>query len=641
MLTLKEVKIAKYKSYVETQVVSIEDKITTLVGKNESGKTAFLEAIAKFNYFEKDPKFQFDVTADFPRNELKKYQRENEPVEVIKCTFEISDELLQEISDELGEDVFKTKSFSYGIKYDGSGSWYDLSANEELFLKNYIKDSTLTPEANDELKGIKSFKALETIIGTTQNEEVKKLYQELKKEYIDKAYKGDNIIQGYIAQKYLKPNFPKFWYFDEYFSLPSRVNINRLQSGQIDAELTAEALKTSKALFELAGIDIAKLVNASTFESFIAELEATSNEITDQIFEYWSTNENLEIKFEIETVKNPQNPNVIEKVLDIRVRNTRHRVSLHLKNRSKGFNWFFSFIVWFSKIQSDDNKNFFLLLDEPGLNLHASAQADLLRYIEDLAKEYQVIYTTHSPFMIDSNHLERVRTVYDSDAGSIISSAIQEKDPDTLFPLQAALGYDIAQNLFISKNNLLVEGPADLLYLTILSSILESEKREGLKDSITIVPIGGMDKVASFISLLRGSKLNIVCLLDSFSDQKGKQRIDDLIKIKIIKDRNVRYFDEFVKTTNGRADIEDLFEKSEYLELFNKSFTEFKDFAVTDLDNKLPNILQQINKLISKDHFNHYRPANQLAKMSVDTKYFSKDTLIRFENMFKEINKLY
>lgn len=641
MLTLKEVKIAKYKSYLETQVVSIEDKITTLVGKNESGKTAFLEAIAKFNYFEKDPKFQFDVTSDFPRNELKKYQRENEPVEVIKCTFEISDELLLEISDEMGSDIFKTKSFSYGMKYDGSASWYDLSANEELFLKNYIKDSSLTPETTEELKGIKSFKALETLFGTTQNEEIKKLYQELKKEYIDKAYKWDNIIQGYIAQNYLKPNFPKFWYFDEYFSLPSRVNINRLQSNQVDAELTAEALKTSKALFELAGIDIAKLVNASTFESFIAELEATSNEITDQIFEYWSTNENLEIKFEIETVKNPQNPNVIEKVLDIRVRNTRHRVSLPLKNRSKGFNWFFSFIVWFSKIQSDGNKNFILLLDEPGLNLHASAQADLLRYIEDLAKEYQVIYTTHSPFMIDSNHLERVRTVYDSDAGSIISNAIQEKDPDTLFPLQAALGYDIAQNLFISKNNLLVEGPADLLYLTIISSMLESEKREGLKDSITIVPIGGMDKVASFISLLRGSKLNIVCLLDSFSDQKGKQRIDDLIKIKIIKDRNVRYFDEFVKTTNGKADIEDLFEKSEYLDLFNKAFSEFKDYAVTDLDNKLPNILQQINKLISKDHFNHYRPANQLAKMSVDSKYFSKDTLNRFENMFKEINKLY
>ena len=639
MLTLKEVKIAKYKSYLETQVVSIEDKITTLVGKNESGKTAFLEAIAKFNYFEKDPKFQFDVTADYPRNELKKYQRQNEPVEVIKCTFEISEELLQEISEELGADVFKTKTFSYGIKYDGSETWYDLSANEELFLKNFIKNSTLTPEATEELKGIKTFKVLETLFGTTQNEEIKKLYQELKKEYIDKACKWDNIIQGYIAQNYLKPNFPKLWYFDEYYALPSRININRLKNNQIDADLTAEALKTSKALFELAGIETEQIINASTFETFIAELEATSNEITDQIFKYWSTNENLEIKFAIESIQ--INPNQIEKILDIRIWNTKHRVSLPLKNRSKGFNWFFSFIVWFSKIQSEGNKNFVLLLDEPGLNLHASAQADLMRYIEDLAKEYQVIYTTHSPFMIDSNHLERVRTVYDSDAGSIISSAIQEKDPDTLFPLQAALGYDIAQNLFISKNNLLVEGPADLLYRTIISSILESEKREGLKDSITIVPIGGMDKVASFISLLRGSKLNIVCLLDSFSDQKGKQRIDDLIKIKIIKDRNVRYFDEFAKTTNGRADIEDLFEKSEYLDMFNKAFTEYKDYAATDLDNKLPNILQQINKLISKEHFNHYRPANQMAKMSVDSKYFSKDTLNRFENMFKEINKLY
>lgn len=641
MLKLKEVKIAKYKSYLGTHVVSIEDKITTLVGKNESGKTAFLEALAKFNYFEQDPRFQFDITSDYPRNELKKYQRDNIPGEVIRCTFDISDKLLSQISEEIGADIFKLKTFSYGIKYDGSATWYDLSANEELFLTNYFKDSELSSEANDELKGIKSVKALETLYSTTQNEEIKKLFQELKKEYIDKAYNWDDTIKAYIAQNYLKPNFPKFWYFDEYFSLPSRVNINRLQKGQIDAELTSEALKTSKALFELAGIDIAKLINASTFETFIAELEATSNEITDQIFEYWSTNENLEIKFEIESVKNPQNPNVIEKVLDIRVRNTRHRVSLPLKNRSKGFNWFFSFIVWFSKIQSDGNKNFILLLDEPGLNLHASAQADLLRYIEDLAKEYQIIYTTHSPFMIDSNHLERVRTVYDSDTGSLISNAIQEKDPDTLFPLQAALGYDIAQNLFISKNNLLVEGPADLIYLTILSSILESEKREGLKENITIVPIGGMDKVASFISLLRGSKLNTVCLLDSFSDQKGKQRIDDMIKVKIIKDRNVRYFDEFVKTSNGKADIEDLFEKSEYLDMFNKAFTEYKDFAVTDLDSKLPNILHQLNKLISKTHFNHYRPANQLAKMSADSKYFSKDTLNRFENMFKEINKLY
>lgn len=641
MLKLTEVKIAKYKSYIETQVVPIESTITTLVGKNESGKTAFLEAIAKFNYFEKDPKYQFDVTADYPRNELKKYQRDKEIVEVIKCTFQISDDLLKEIEDELGKGVFTIKAFSYGLNYNGGETWYDLSSNEEVFLKGYFSNSELLPESFEELKGIKSINAFKELVGTSQDEQIKKLYADLKGDYLDHSYDFDNLVSGYIAKNYLKPNFPKFWYFDEYYSLPSRININHLQNNQTDAELDADALKTSKALFELAGIDTSKLISSTTFETFIAELEATSNEITDQIFEYWSTNKNLEIKFEIETIRNPQNPSINEKILDIRVRNTRHRVSLPLKKRSKGFNWFFSFIVWFSKIQSGGDEKFILLLDEPGLNLHASAQADLLRYIEDLSKKYQIIYTTHSPFMIESNHLERVRTVYDSDSGSIISPAVQEKDPDTLFPLQAALGYDIAQNLFISKNNLLVEGPADLLFLTIIGTLLESEKRECLKESVTIVPIGGMDKVSSFISLLRGSKLNIVCLLDSFTDQKGRQRVDDLVKAKIIRDRNVRYFDEFVKTSNSKADIEDMFEKSEYLDIFNKAFPEYKDFVVADLDIKIPNIVLQLNKLIGKDRFNHFRPANTLAKMSVGKNYFSNATLERFENLFKEINKLF
>lgn len=641
MLTLKEVEINKYKCFLEPQKVTFDDKITTLVGKNESGKTAFLEALAKFNYFEDDPKYQFDVTSDFPRKELKKYQRDKEPVEVVKCTFEISKDLLEEIQDDVGKKVFNQKMFSYGIKYDGGSTWYNLDANDELFLKEYFKQFDISAETKEKLKEIKTVKELESLSSSTEDEKIKEIFKDLKENYINVSFEWDNIINGYIAKNYLRPYFPKFWYFDEYYALPSRININRLQNNQTDGNLDEDALKTSKALFELSGIDIKKLLNSSTFESFIAELEATSNEITDQIFEYWSTNENLEIRFEIENKKNPQNNNILEKILDIRVRNSRHRVSLPLKNRSKGFNWFFSFIVWFSKIQSNGDKNFILLLDEPGLNLHASAQADLLRYIEDLSKEYQLIYTSHSPFMIDSNHLERVRTVYDSQSGGIISSAIQEKDPDTLFPLQAALGYDIAQNLFISKNNLLVEGPADLIYLTVMSGVLESINRECLKENITIVPIGGMDKVASFISLLRGSKLNIVCLLDSYTDQKGKQRIEDLIKSKIIKSRNVRYFDEFVKTKNDKADIEDLFEKTEYLNFFNRAFTEYKDYSLSDLDDKLPNILSQINKQIGKKHFNHFRPANALAQMSVDDKYFSKNTLDRFEKLFNSLNKLF
>ncbi|MGV3466546.1 MAG: TOPRIM nucleotidyl transferase/hydrolase domain-containing protein [Heyndrickxia sp.] len=238
--------------------------------------------------------------------------------------------------------------------------------------------------------------------------------------------------------------------------------------------------------------------------------------------------------------------------------------------------------------------------------------------------------------------MNRVRTCLETEDGTIISETIQEKDPNTLFPLQAALGYDIAQNLFISKNNLLVEGPADLLYLTVLSNILQIEKRHFLNENITIVPVGGLDKVSTFISLLRGQKLNVACLLDTYTDQKGKQKVDDLIRHKIIRDKHIRFFDEFTNNGLKTADIEDLFSKEEYLKIFNAAFDkEYPEIKVADLDGSLGTILKQINKIIGKDRFNHYRPAYKFNQMGVDKSFFSSQTLNNFEKIFVEINKLF
>ena len=144
------------------------------------------------------------------------------------------------------------------------------------------------------------------------------------------------------------------------------------------------------------------------------------------MFKYWKTNSNLNIVFDIDKKEKTDNrgTHLVDHILDIRVRNK--GVSLPLKNRSKGFNWFFSFLVWFKKIQEDQSSKYILLLDEPGLNLHASAQKDLLGFIEDLSNDYQIIYTTHSPFMIPPTHLDRVRTVLETEKGSVISNSIQE-----------------------------------------------------------------------------------------------------------------------------------------------------------------------------------------------------------------------
>ena len=639
LIKLVQVTIDKYKSIQKPQTVDIDTAITTIVGMNEAGKTSFLTAIGKTNYFTTDPDFVFDITQDYPRNDLIDFQNSDEDSDIIKCNYEISAELLKLIEDDCGKSVFTTKDFSYTCHYKSkSSSFGGLTANQKKYLELKVADYELSEATKEIIKKTVSLNEITKIVAAEGDTDLPLFKTEIKK-IVDGSYPTwDNLLASYIAKTWIKAKMPKFWYFDDYYPLGGKININKL----INQPPTEEKDKTSKALFELARIKPEEILNATEqeYEKYIALLEASSNKITKEIFKYWSTNSNLDIEFKIQNITNPQGQP--EKVLDIRVKNQRHKITLPLDRRSKGFNWFFSFIIWFSKIQADKNSDYILLLDEPGLNLHASAQADLLRFFDDLAKKYQIIYTTHSPFMVETEHLNRVRTCFETEGGTTISDSIQEKDPNTLFPLQAALGYDIAQNLFISKNNLLVEGPADLIYFTVISSILEAEKRTSLKDNITIVPVGGLDKVSTFISLLRGSKLNIVCLLDSFTDQKGKQKVDDLIRHKIIKEKHIRFFDEFTNNGKTTADIEDLFEKEEYIKLFNSAFKkEYSEIKLTDLDNSIDTILKQINKVIGKDRFNHYRPANKLNQLGVDKNYFDPKTLDRFEKMFVEINKLF
>ncbi|HGM5020203.1 TPA: ATP-dependent endonuclease [Pseudomonas aeruginosa] len=108
------------------------------------------------------------------------------------------------------------------------------------------------------------------------------------------------------------------------------------------------------------------------------------------------------------------------------------------------------------------------------------AQTDFLRYIDSLAQTHQVIYTTHSPFMINSDRLHQVRVVEDKpNIGTVVSDNLSGSDPKTIFPLQAALGWNIAQNLFIAKQNLLVEGVSELALLQSMSRAVEDGGGEG------------------------------------------------------------------------------------------------------------------------------------------------------------------
>ncbi len=638
-MKLKKVEIQKYKSFESEQKFELNDGITILVGMNESGKTATLEAIAKTNYFQDDKQFKFNLTHDYPRKEKKQVDKSGENPKAVTCTYEIPQWLVDEISKDVGLNVLKSNIFSITSKFNNSKrTFVGVTADLKKFISEKTKELGISSNTtNDKLEKIKSLSEFESLAASFKDENYIAAFKKLKSYFEFKWGSWSNPVEEYIARIYLDPNLPKFLYYDEYFTLPSRISIEKLEQEALEEN----EYKTAKALFELADINTKEIIKASDFEDFVAELEATEAIISAELFKYWKTNKNLQITFQIDKKEETDprnNQRIVEHILDIRVKSK--GVSLPLKNRSKGFNWFFSFLVWFKKIQEDNASNYILLLDEPGLNLHASAQADLLRFLEDLSKNYQIIYTTHSPFMISSKNLDRVRTVLETDKGSVISESIQEKDPNTLFPLQAALGYDIAQNLYVSDKNLLVEGVSDLIILTSLSGMLEAENRNFLSPEITIVPTGGLEKVAAFISLLRGSKLETACLLDSYTDAKGKAKMDNMIAEKIIQKNKIRFYDEFVDSYS-KADLEDLFKKEDYLKLFNSAFKELADIKLTDLDTNISQTIIQINKHIGKDRFNHYRPANELVKLAVDKSFFSDVTLDRFEKLFVEINKLF
>lgn len=639
-MKLTNVTIHKYKSFDKQQSFPVDDDITIIVGKNESGKTAILEAIAKTNYFSDDSDFRFNPTHDYPRKEKKKYDKSNEVGEAISCSYQLEQEEINKVEEFIGLNVVDEWEFSVTTKYDNGKIITHLKINISNFLEFIGKKHKLSNENLDFLKSLETkdeiLSAIDEYKGSDESSEEGKLLDalnDIKNNYFMNS-NWDDWLASYLWKKHLLPAMPKFMYFDSYYELPSKIDLANINNSN------AQESKTAKALLELADINLEDLQNPDSYEDFKAELESTSSEITQHIFKYWKNNTGLRVQFDIETKEKNGYQNNVEKYLNIRVWNDKHHISLPLSNRSKGFNWFFSFIVWFSRIQEDKSNQYILLLDEPGLNLHAAAQADLLKFLDDLSEEYQIIYTTHSPFMVPHDSLERVRTVYEGENNTTIKDAIEEKDSDTLFPLQAALGYDIAQNLFINKNNLLVEGVSDLVYLTMMSSILEEAGLQGIREDITIVPVGGLDKVTSFISLLKGQNLNIACALDTFTDQKGKARLNNLIEHKIIKEKNVIFFNDFSRDVGNIADLEDMFNINEYLKFFNTAFTEYTDIDESAIDIKKP-IIQQINKIIKKSRYNHYRPSMSANKLGLSKNYFSQETINRFKELFAKINSLF
>ena len=361
--------------------------------------------------------------------------------------------------------------------------------------------------------------------------------------------------------------------------MEGRANLNALIARRDNNQLL-DSDRPLIGLINLARLDLKTLVQTNNTTELKNKLEGAGNYLTRRIISYWSQNQHIQMKFDVRDAK-PQDPTGMQQGINVwgEVYDTVHWASTPLGTRSRGFVWFFSFLAWYEDIKRQ-KQNVILLLDEPGLSLHGRAQADLLRYFEEELSTHQLLYTTHSPFMIDPAKFDRVRIVQDlgidakqplsrDEDGTKVLTNVFDATDDSLFPLQGALGYEIQQTLFIGPNSLVVEGVADMLYLRTFSAELEREGRVGLAEDWVITPVGGSGKVPTFVALLAPQKgMNVATLLDIQKSDRGL--IEDLYKKKLLDKKQVATYGDFTGT--AEADVEDMFERDFYVHLVNAEF---------------------------------------------------------------------
>lgn len=634
-MKLVHANIKRYRSISEPTKFDVEPDVTALVGKNESGKTAVLQSLYKSNPVDHA---KFDPDLDYPSHKTPEL-RKKKCVRVTELTYELDDDDIAAVEEVLCPGVLDDECIivTTGYNFEHRECW--VSVNEERVLKA-LRDTLDLPAADK--KKVDSVSTVNDLFDILQNLESTTPTATAVLEKIETWRNNDPVL---AAIDVLSKRRPKFVYFGDYDVMPGKVSIPRLISRRDDhmLERSEEALL---ALLSMAGVELEDFNHPDSHEHLIRQMENASNAITDEVFEYWSQNKELQVKLQVIATVEPNAESSLDQapLLQVRVENRHHRVTVPFDERSRGFVWFFSFLAYFSKLEDESTQPLILLLDEPGLSLHATAQHDLLRFInERLAPHHQVIFTTHSPFMIDPHNFRCVRTVIDApETGTTVSADILETDAESAFPLHAALGIELTQTLFVGPNVLLVEGPSDVIYLQYLSDQLIKAGKSGLDERWVLVPGGGITKLAAFLTLFGANQMTVAVLVDS--SVKNNKTIGNLKKNGKLYDAGIVQVGDALGIEE--ADIEDLLPEKLYVDLVNEAYRGELVNNLLKLD-ELPDGSRIVKRVedafvqrnVSNGHLNHYAPASALLRMK-STIELSERELSAVENLIQRINEL-
>lgn len=584
-------RVQKYRSIRDTGWFDVENGKTILVGANEAGKTAILQALQKIN--PPEGVAGYDALRDYPRSEYNDITvGKVKPSEVTVATarFKLDDSDLGELPVGFdGDDA----TYIVGCRLDNT-YWHDIDGGpkvpvyDDAFRKDlarlaahvdkrqaedaerpsvalasvterWIQGRALTTDRADQLAHW--LDAVTPLVDEANSTEENRL------DRLVKICRAPGTREA--ALQTLFEARPVFVLFSNYFRVRPLIHLDhlatRLENGILDDDeydygntclmkllgFTARELSDLGKAAEPPPDDVGALQGyRDQLDKRSYQLNAASVRLTNEIRRVWNPDPTKPEADKLRVSADAQYLKVaVEDDLGVEV---------ELNQRSEGFQWLVSFFVVFFAEAVDKHKNAILLLDEPGLSLHGLKQREFRETISRLAASNQTLYTTHSPFLVGPDELDLVRVVEMTDrtTGTSVHTSVTASDPASLLPLQEALGYDLAQSLFSQKRNLVLEGLTDLWYVEATAQLLRDADGPLLNDKIALLPADGAGKVAYYATILHANSLKVAALLDS--DAAGDAAAQQDILVHRLGNKNVLRTKDVYSGPVSRPEIEDL-----------------------------------------------------------------------------------
>ena len=605
-MRVSSVIINNYKSIGTVKnILLLEDDVTALIGKNDSGKSNVLEILGgiSFSHYILDEFYKFNNKIDnevtslivelkFTQKEsvfLKEYKNIEDDYTYFYFSQNKEIEFKGGYSRLFNEDMELIKSISY-IK------------NELIsYLEENYYDSMDKEFFNEVISYVNSMKSINSIIWIKYKKILNKLL------YILNSYDDEYIClsedEEFDKEKQKNSNIENLMYDEKRYALIRHLEIvkskirkkyallPRFYHRKVEEELQSEyQLEEAKKQIKDRKGALYKFLLASEIstQEFLLSME---NDDENQL-KICRNKIKEKVKYNIQKKFNKfyEEENVQIKVLFkndlIKILVKTNENTTNISERSNGLRWYLNLFI---DILANDIKdtNVIFLLDEPGVYLHVNAQRELLRLFYDLCKnDNQVVYSTHSPYMIDSNNIINIRAIEKDERGhtNIYNTAYDNKfnsvsKRETLSPLIQAIGADLRFNIGpqAEKLNIVTEGITDYMYYTAMLYYFNIPEEK----MPYIIPAVGAGNVNVIVSVLIGWGCDFKVILDY--DKAGFvecEKLVDNLNLEINKD----IFFVNCKATYDNKDKE-VYKYSQFVESLISDEDKSK-FSISYLDNK-------------------------------------------------------